>query len=90
MPPTISIAVAPGDPFHVAYGVGNTWLNAVGNNFFDMTVSPYMATETAESATFTLTGIPILNPDAVLATEGCSAWSCATAALSAVGKGWIP
>jgi hypothetical protein len=87
--PTMEIAVGAGEPFHVAYGVGGTWLNAVGNTLGDMTVSGFMASDTAATAWFTVS-VPILNEAAVLATESCPAWSCATAALSALGKGWIP
>jgi len=87
--PTMEIAVGAGEPFHVAYGVGGTWLNAVGNTLGNMTVSSFMASETAATAWFTVS-VPILNEGAVLATQGCPAFSCATAALSALGQGWIP
>jgi len=86
---SMEIAIGPGSPFHVAYGADGTWLNAVGSRFFQMRVSQYLASETATSA-FLRFSVPVLNAAAVLATEGCSAWSCATAAASAFAKGWIP
>jgi len=85
---TVTVAVGEGSPFHVAYGTQGTWLNALGD-FFGMRVTQAYAAETAETAWFTF-NVPVLNEAAVLATEGCGAWSCATAAITAIAKGWIP
>jgi RHS repeat-associated protein len=87
--PTMNVAVGQGVPFHVAYGVGSTWVNAVGSSFGSMTVSTYLASDTAAGAYFTVTGIPVLNSAAVVATGG-AAWTCVTAAGSAFVRGWIP
>jgi hypothetical protein len=87
--PTMNVAVGAGQPFHVAYGVGNTWVNAVGSSLGNMTVSSAFASETAGSAYFTVTGIPILNSAAVTTTGG-AAWTCITAAGSAFVRGWHP
>ncbi len=89
--PTMNVAVAPGQPYliHVAYGVGDTWVNAVGTSLGNLTVSPYLASQTAASAYFTVTGIPVLNSAAVLATGGTAA-TCVTAAGSAFVRGWLP
>lgn len=91
--PTMNVAVGSGDlitsPIHVAYGVGDTWVNAVGTSLGDLTVSTYLADQTAASAYFTVTGIPVLNAAAVTATGG-TAWTCVTAAGSAFLRGWLP
>ncbi len=87
--PTMRIAIGAGEPFHVAYGIGDTWLNAVGSRFGAMRVSQAFAQETASSA-WVKFSVPILNTAAVLATEGRAAWTCVTAAVCAVAKGWIP
>jgi uncharacterized protein RhaS with RHS repeats len=85
--PTMSIAVGDGVPFHVAYGVGDTWVNAVGSSLGNMTVSTYLASETAANAWVVVPGIPVLFPSAVV-TTGQPALSCATAAFSAFLRGW--
>jgi RHS repeat-associated protein len=85
--PVMDIAVGPGTPFHVAYGVGGTWLNAVGP-YFGMTVSRFMPWA-AENAWFTIS-VPIINTGAVLATQNSTASTCVTAALSAAVQGWVP
>ena len=87
--PTMNVAVGSGAPFHVAYGVGDTWVNAVGANLGNLTVSQAFAAETAEGAYFTVTGIPVLNAAAVTTTGG-AAWTCVTAAGSAFLRGWLP
>jgi len=91
--PTMNVAVGAGDlslsPIHVAYGTEGTWVNAVGSSLGNMTVSPYLASQTAANAYFTVTGIPILNSAAVTATGG-AAWTCVTAAGSAFLRGWVP
>jgi RHS repeat-associated protein len=87
--PTMSVAVGEGVPFHVAYGVGDTWVNAVGSSFGNMTVSSAFASETAAGSFFTVTGIPVLNAAAVTATGG-TAWTCVTAAGSAFLRAWLP
>jgi len=87
--PTMNVAVGAGQPFHVAFGVGDTWLNAVGPSLGNMVVSRYLAVETAETSWF-MVSIPIWNESGVLMSEGCSAFSCVTAASSALGKGWLP
>jgi RHS repeat-associated protein len=85
--PTMSVAVGEGVPFHVAYGVGDVWVNAVGSSFGNMTVSTVFASETAAGSYFTVTGVPILFPTAVTAT-GLPAWTCITAAGTAFLRGW--
>jgi RHS repeat-associated protein len=91
--PTMNVAVGAGDlatsPIHVAYGVGDTWVNAVGANLGNLTVSQAFAAENAEGAYFTITGIPIVNSAAVTATGG-AAWTCVTAAGSAFLRAWLP
>jgi RHS repeat-associated protein len=91
--PTMNVAVGAGDlmtsPIHVAYGVGGTWVNAVGSSLGSMTVSTWSAAETAETAYFTVTGIPVVNSAAVVTTGG-AAWTCVTAAGSAFLRGWLP
>jgi len=91
--PTMNVAVGSGElvtsPIHVAYGVGNTWVNAVGSSLGNLTVSTWSAAETAQGAYFTITGIPVLNAAAVTATGG-AAWTCVTAAGSAFVRGWLP
>jgi RHS repeat-associated protein len=89
--PTMNVAVGEGgfslSPIHAAYGVGDTWVNAVGNSFFKMTVSGAGAADTVAAPYFTVTGIPVLFPSAVT-TTGIPAWSCVTAASSALWRGW--
>ena len=87
--PTMNVAVGAGEPFHVAYGVGGTWVNAVGSSLGNLTVSQAFAADTAASAYFTVTGIPVVNSAAVVATGG-AAWTCVTAAGSAFVRGWLP
>lgn len=86
--PRINIAVGEGSPFHVAYGVGDKWLHAQGNQFFRMRIIPMKS-----SAVFlkgaTQFSLPIRNEAAVLATRGLSSWSCVTAAMGAFIRGWI-
>ena len=87
--PTMQVAIGPGEPFHVAYGAGGRWLNVLGGNLGKMTVSRAFAQDTASSAWVKLS-VPVLNTARVLATEGSAAWTCVTAAISAIAKGWIP
>ncbi len=87
--PTMNVAVGAGEPFHVAYGVGGTWVNVVGSSLGNLTVSQAFAADTAASAYFTVTGIPVVNSAAVVATGG-AAWTCVTAAGSAFARGWLP
>lgn len=88
---TMEVAVGAGDsaasPIHVAYSANGTWLNAMGRQFFKMRVTRFLAPESAATAWRTFK-LPVLFPDAVAATEGCSAWSCVTAAIHAAAKGW--
>jgi len=77
-------------PFHVAYGIDGTWLHATGD-FFQMEVTQARAAAYARAA---ITQglrfrIPVLFPQAVLATEGNTAWWCVGAALSAARRGWL-
>jgi hypothetical protein len=90
--PTMNVAVGSGDlslsPIHAVYGVGNTWVNAVGG-LGNMTVSSWGVADTLAAPYVTVTGIPILNSTAVTATGG-AAWTCVTAAGSAFIRGWLP
>ena len=77
---------------HVAFGVDGAWLHATGD-FFDMEITSDQA---AAFARYTqMTGgyqfsLPVLNPGAVLATEGEVASTCITAACYAFIQGWLP
>jgi hypothetical protein len=89
--PTMNVAVGAGDlslsPIHVVYGVGDTWVNAVGSSLGNMTVSSWGVADTLAAPYFTVTGIPVLLPSAVTAT-GLPAWACVTAAGTAFLRGW--
>ena len=87
--PRVQLAVGPGQPFHVAVQVGNTWIRAYGTPFSRMVMTSYRAAELAETAWFKIP-IPVRSEAAVLASKTCSAASCATGAISAVIRGWFP
>lgn len=85
---SMDVVVGSGSPFHVAYGVNGTWLNATGD-FFNMTITD----GTSYARLVQMYGglqfsVPILYPDAVLETAGTAASTCVTGACSAFLKGW--
>lgn len=89
---TMSVAVGKASGWgglHVAYGANGSWLHATG-----MTGSMTVTSTGAASLAGTLSqwvaveAIPVLSTSRVLATEGSSAYNCATAALRAIVHGW--
>jgi len=83
---TMDIAVGPGTPFHVAYGSGGQWVHALGRIGAQQISSRFVQGFVAESW-FQVTGIPIANSAATLATGG-SATTCIGAAIRAFFHGW--
>ena len=74
---------------HVAYGADGAWLHATGITGFMNVSSSGAATFAGTCSTWTtVEGIPVLSASAVLATEGSSAYNCATAAFRAFLSGW--
>jgi len=88
--PVMDVAVGPGSPIHVAYGIDGTWLHATGEQFFDFTVEDassyvrYLSKPSIPSIQFSL---PVIYPGAVLGTLGGTASSCLTGACYAYLKG---
>jgi hypothetical protein len=76
--------------FHTAWEVAGTAMNAAGE-IPKMPVESATSTaiRTLRSASFSIR-VPVLSQEAVLATEGRQAWSCVTAALYGIYRGWFP
>jgi len=85
---TVTVAVGEGSPFRVAVGASGTWIHATGD-FFGMTVTSDGAAWVRGFAWFEF-NIPVLSPEAVLATAGAAASTCVTGACSAILNGWLP
>ena len=72
---------------HFKYGVNGVWEDATlgfSGGFGDMIIGP-----TTSAASHVLTGVPVLFPESVLAGgTGAVAFSCVTAAIHAVLRGW--
>lgn len=76
-----------GLPGHAYWGAEGTWVHAVGDVFRELlTIEEVSA---PSSSSWILSGVPILFPDAVVATGG-TAYTCLTAAIMGFLKGWIP
>jgi RHS repeat-associated protein len=86
--PMMDLAVGPGSPFHVAFGVDGTWLHATGDAFFDMTISGDNAAAYVRGFSLYQFSVPILYPGAVLGTAGTAASTFVTGACYAFFKGW--
>ena len=84
---TMNVAIGPGQPFHVAYGTGGNWVHAAGNTLGRLRVTSKGAEAYAAGEVwFTVTGIPVLYPGAVLTTGPAA--TCIGAACRAFGRGW--
>jgi len=85
----VTVAVGEGSPFHVAVGASGTWIHATGD-FFGMTVTSDGAAAWVRGFAWFEFNIPVLSPEAVLATAGAAASTCVTGACSAILNGWLP
>jgi hypothetical protein len=74
-------------PGHAFWGVGGRWVHAWGNVYREM-LPVVEASGGAWRGSWTLTGIPVLFPTAVVETGG-KAYTCVTAVFTGFLKGWF-
>jgi RHS repeat-associated protein len=87
--PKMTVAIGGGGrPIHVAFAAENTWLHADGNSFFNMVITENRAAAYVRWQKPLTFSVPVLDPAAVLRTEGVAASTCVTGACYAFAKGW--
>ena len=73
------------------FQAGGKWMYATGIKFTPMLIGHYGTTEfVASQLYFSVRGIPILFPSAILAMKGSHDITCITAAGRAFIRGWFP
>jgi hypothetical protein len=89
--PKMTIAIGGGGrPFHVAFAAENSWLHAdgAGASFFNMVITENRAAAYVRWYKPLTFSVPVIDPAAVLRTEGVAASTCVTGACYVFAKGW--
>jgi RHS repeat-associated protein len=83
---TVDVAVGAGSPIHVAVGSGGEWISGMGE-FGNMEMMSSNAW--VRGFSWFQFSVPVVNSEAVMATEGATVSTCVSGACQAIWNGWV-